>query len=351
MTSKPVTSKTVDYSIVIPVYYNEGSLEGVLAAIRNDVILVNPELTGEVIFVDDGSGDGSFAELQRLQAENRSLVRIIKFTRNFGQANAVLAGYAAARGRCVVSISADGQDPPRLISQMLAGYFKEGYEVVVCARSDREESFYRRVTSALFYGLIRKLSFPEMPKGGFDVALMGRRALAVFLRNRDANPFAQGQLLWTGFRTKFLAYTRQQRTAGKSRWTFGKKITYLIDGVMSFSYFPIRFMSLAGFVTAALGFAYAGLVFLGWLLHGNPVRGWPPIVMLILLLGGTNMVMLGVLGEYVWRTLSQVRNRDPYVIEAVYEDGGARQEPANPGMVAARPAESPNPETLEEPPQ
>jgi dolichol-phosphate mannosyltransferase len=311
----------VDYSIVIPVYFNEGALQGLMKAIRDDVISSNPGRRCEVIFVDDGSGDGSFAELRQLQMESPGLVRLVKLTRNFGQVSALLAGYSMAKGRCVVSISADGQDPPNLINAMLAGYFDEGYEVVVCARSDREESLYRRATSALFYWMIRKLAFPGMPQGGFDLILMGRRALEVFLRNRDANLFLQGQVLWTGFRTKILEYTRQRRTIGRSRWTFGKKITYLIDGVMSHSYFPIRFMSLAGFVTAVLGFCYAALVLGVWLVHGNPVQGWTPIVILILVLGGTNMVMLGVIGEYVWRTLSQVRNRDPYVVEAISEDG------------------------------
>jgi glycosyltransferase involved in cell wall biosynthesis len=315
-------ARNVDYSIIIPVYYNEGSLRGLLAAIWTDVVLAHPELNGEVIFIDDGSGDGSFAEMQALQAENPSLVRIIKLTRNFGQVNALLAGYSMARGKCVVSISADGQDPPCIISQMLTGFFCEGYEVVICARRDREESLYRRATSALFYWMIRKLAFPQMPRGGFDLVLMGRRAVEVFLRNRDANLFLQGQILWTGFKTKVVEYTRQSRTAGKSRWTFGKKVTYLIDGVMSYSYFPIRFMSLTGVITAIIGFLYAAVVLGVWLVHGNPVQGWTPIVILILVLGGTNMVMLGVIGEYVWRTLSQVRNRDPYIIEAVYQDDG-----------------------------
>jgi dolichol-phosphate mannosyltransferase len=271
--------------------------------------------------VDDGSGDGSFTELQALQTENPSLVRIVKLTRNFGQVSALLAGYSVAKGQCVVSISADGQDPPRLINQMLEGFFGEGYEIVVCARREREESLYRRATSALFYWLIRKLSFPKMPQGGFDLILMGRRSLEVFLRNRDANMFLQGQVLWTGFKTKILEYVRQPRTAGESRWTFAKKVTYLIDGVMSHSYFPIRFMSFTGFVTAIMGFLYAALVLGVWLVHGIPIRGWTPIVILILVLGGTNMLMLGVVGEYVWRTLSQVRNRDPFVVDAIYEGG------------------------------
>lgn len=314
----------IDYSIVIPVYFNEGSLRPLLQEIKSEVLHANPQWHGEVIFVDDGSGDGSLNELKALHAENPGFVRIVKLTRNFGQVNALLAGYSAARGRCVISISADGQDPPRLISQMLAGHLSEDYEIVICARRDREESLYRRATSAAFYWMIRKLAFPQMPEGGFDLILMGRRALEVFLRNRDANLFLQGQVMWTGFKTKTLEYTRLARTAGISRWTFGKKVTYLIDGVMSHSYLPIRLMSLLGFFTAIAGFIYAALVLGVWLIQGNPVKGWTPIVILILVLGGMNMLMMGVVGEYVWRTLSQARNRDPFVIEEIIE----KDEPA-----------------------
>jgi dolichol-phosphate mannosyltransferase len=314
----------VDCTIVLPVYYNEGSLTPLVQAIKAEVINFNPGLNFELIFVDDGSGDGSLNELRSLHQANPSLVRIIKLTRNFGQVNALLAGFSFAKGKCVVAISADGQDPPKLINEMLSGFLTEGYEVVVCARADRDESLYRKATSWIFYSLMRRLSFAQMPEGGFDLVLLGRRALEVFLRNRDSNLFLQGHLLWMGFRTKFLHYHRFQRTAGKSRWTFAKKLTYLIDGVMGYSYFPLRFISFVGMIVSSLGFLYAVVVLLFWLFFGNPVKGWTPLVILVLVLGGTQMGMLGIIGEYLWRTLSQVRNRDPYIIEAVYENTGVQ---------------------------
>jgi dolichol-phosphate mannosyltransferase len=312
--------RAIDCTIVMPVYYNEGSLTPLVQTIELEVIRNNPGLSFELIFVDDGSGDGSLAELRSLRESNDSLIRVVKLTRNFGQVSALLAGFSLAKGKCVVAISADGQDPPRLINEMLRGYFEESYEVVVCARADRDESFYRKATSWAFYALMRRLSFPQMPEGGFDLVLLGRRALEAFLRNRDANLFLQGHLLWMGFRTKFLHYHRLQRTAGKSRWTFAKKLTYLIDGVMGYSYFPLRFISFVGVMVSSVGFLYAMVVLLVWLIHGNPVKGWTPLVILVLVLGGTQMLMLGIIGEYLWRTLSQVRNRDPYIIEAVYEN-------------------------------
>ena len=172
----------------------------------------------------------------------------------------------------------------------------------------------------IFYRLIRKLSFPNMPEGGFDYLLLGRRALDLLMRNQEAHPFFQGQILWTGFKTEFLKYHRREREIGKSRWTFGKKITMLIDGVMSYSFVPIRFMSVSGVMVALLGFLYAIVIFIGKLVWGNPVPGMALLPILILVLGGFQLLTLGIIGEYLWRTLAQVRNRDPYVIDAVYDD-------------------------------
>jgi dolichol-phosphate mannosyltransferase len=316
----------VDCSIVIPVYYNQGELTETLASLKREVIDRYPSRRFEVVFIDDGSGDGSFDELMELRTAYPELLKVIKLTRNFGQIHAVTAGYVHSRGRCVVTMSADGQDPVRLINDMLAAYFDEGYEVVVCTRKGRDESFYRIFTSKIFYGLMRRLTFKEIPPGGFDFVLMSRKVVNVFLRNLDSNPFFQGQLLWMGFRTKFIEYQRLSRKVGQSRWTFAKKLTFLIDGMMSFSFFPIRVISAAGIIVALLGFLYALWITVGWFIWGTPVKGWAPIMIMILLMGGFQMLMLGVVGEYLWRTLSQVRNRDRYIIESIHDERGADYE-------------------------
>lgn len=310
----------LDYSIVIPVYFNEGALTVTMESIKNNLIDHNPSLRCEIIFVDDGSGDGSFDELLRLHEKDPQIVKVIKLTRNFGQANALTAGFSHAKGKCVIAMSADGQDPAILINEMLKAHFEEQFEIVACTREGRDESSYRVLTSKLFYSLIKKLSFPNMPLGGFDFVLLGRRALAVLLRNQEAHSFFQGQILWTGFKTKFIPYRRIERKAGRSRWTFGKKLTYLIDGLMSYSFFPIRFISALGTFLALSGFFYAGIVFLGRIVWGNPVQGWAPLMMVILITGGFQMLMLGVIGEYLWRALAQVRDREPYIIEAIYDE-------------------------------
>jgi dolichol-phosphate mannosyltransferase len=310
---------TLDYSVVIPVYYNEGALTKTMDALKEQVIARNQALRGEVIFIDDGSGDGSFTELLRLRERDPELIKVIKLTRNFGQVSALIAGYHRAKGRCVVSMSADGQDPVDLINQMLDEFRTGNIEIVAAARQERDESWFRIWTSRLFYWLMRKLSFPNMPLGGFDFFLVGRRALDAILHNREAHPFVQGQILWTGFPIKFIYYRRRKREIGKSRWSFGKKLTALLDGLMSYSFLPIRMMSITGGLVALAGFLYAVDIFIGKLVWGNPVQGWAPLMIVLLVVSGIQLLMLGVIGEYLWRTLAQVRQREPYIIEAVYE--------------------------------
>jgi dolichol-phosphate mannosyltransferase len=244
---------------------------------------------------------------------------VIKFIRNFGQLQAIMAGYKLARGKCVISISADLQDPPELMNDMIDHYFNKGFHIVVCSRESRDESFFRRGTSEVFYYLMKKLSFPNMPSKGFDFVLLSDKVKNIILKNQESNAFFQGQILWTGFNIKFIPYKRQKRSIGTSRWTFDKKIKYLIDGVLSYSYFPLRAMSVIGLIISLLGFSYAFIIFLSKIFGSIPVQGWAPIMITVLVLSGIQMLMLGIIGEYLWRTLDQVRNRQPYIIEEVYD--------------------------------
>lgn len=309
----------VDYSIVIPVYYNEGSLKKTFRLLRERVIEKNRDRTCEVIFVDDGSGDNSLQELLEIKEENPEVVKVIKFTRNFGQYFAKLAGHKAARGKCIVSISADLQDPPELINQMLRYFFEEGRDIVAGTRENRAESLYRRLTSKLFYYILKKLVFKHLPLGGFDFHLVSRRVADLIIAQKEANPFFQGQLLWTGFNIQFIPYKREKREIGKSRWTLGKKIKLVIDAVLSYSYWPIRMMSFFGVTMSSLGFLWAMVILVRKLLGMTPIKGWAPMMIMILVLSGIQMVMLGVIGEYLWRTLDQVRNRHPYIIDKIYD--------------------------------
>lgn len=311
--------KQIDYSIIIPVYYNEGSIEKTFDIINEHVILKNQNLTCELIFVDDGSKDNSFKEILALKEKNPDLIKAIKFTRNFGQVSAIYAGYKYARGRCLINISADLQDPPELINEMINCHFGDGYEIVICTREAREDNFFKRKTSGIFYKLIKKLSFPNMPAGGFDFVLISSKVKDIILEKYESNPFWQGQLLWTGHRTKFILYKRTERTIGQSRWTFSKKIKYLIDGITSYSYFPVRLMSVIGSLVAFVGFLYAIFIILARVFGNVVPYGWAPIMVMVLVLSGIQMLMIGVVGEYLWRVLDQVRNRQLYIIERIYD--------------------------------
>lgn len=319
MVERELTKSTVDYSIIIPVYCNEGSLKDLYQTIQAEVVQQNFAKSHELIFIDDGSFDASLAVLLELKKQDPEHVKIIKFSRNFGQVAAMLAGYQHAKGDCVVSISADLQDPPGLINEMLNAYFDEHYDIVICYRQSRDESFFRIFTSGLFYRTMKKLSFPDMPKGGFDYFLMSRRVRNQILANNESNPFIQGKILWTGFTKKWIPYDRENRKSGTSKWTFSKKIKYLIDGIMGYSYLPLRLMSLVGLCISILGFVYALIILFSKFFGDIPIQGWAPLMITILILSGIQMLMLGIIGEYLWRALDQVRNRPQFIIDKIYE--------------------------------
>ena len=317
---KSKINRSIDYSIIIPVYQNEGSLKETFHTLKTNVIDKNPQYSSELIFVDDGSTDKSFQILHNLYEAYPELIVIVKLTRNFGTYPAIIAGYEKARGACLINISADLQDPPELINDMLNFHFNENYNIVICHRKSRDESAYRSITSKIFYGTIRKYCFPNMPKGGFDFILISSKVKNQILDDLEADFFLQGKILWTGYDIKFISYKRRKRKEGLSQWTFSKKLKWFIDAVMSYSFFPIRFISSVGVIVALLGFGYAFVVLFQRMTSDDFIYGWSPIVILILILSGFQLLMLGVIGEYIWRTLSQTRNRHLYVIDEIIEE-------------------------------
>ena len=315
---KSKLNQLIDYSVVIPVYQNEGSLDEIFESLKKNVIDRNPQYSAEVIFVDDGSTDKSFQTLTKLYETYPELIVIIKLTRNFGTYPAIIAGFEQATGKCIINLSADLQEPPELINDMLKYHFKENYNIVICNRESRDDGIYTRITSKIFYGIIKKLCFPNLPIGGFDYSLISDRVKDEILRNLEADFFLQGKILWSGYNIKYIPYKRGKRESGKSQWTFSKKIKWFIDSLMSYSFFPIRFMSAFGIILSFIGFLYAIVVFIERV-YGGVIDQRAPIVILILILSGFQILMLGVIGEYVWRTLSQVRNRPKYLIDEIIE--------------------------------
>jgi len=211
------------------------------------------------------------------------------------------------------------QDPPELMLEMIDSFFNEKNPIVICVREARDESYFRKKTSSFFYFLMQRLNFSNMPIGGFDYALLGKDVVDSICSADETNPFWQGQILYTGYSIKFIPYQRRKREIGKSKWTFSKKIKYLIDGVLGYSYLPLRLMSVSGVIIFIAGIIYATIIFISYFFGNYPFKGWTPIMILLLIFSGLQMLFLGIIGEYLWRTLDQVRNRKPYIIERTYE--------------------------------
>jgi glycosyltransferase involved in cell wall biosynthesis len=302
-------------SFIIPVFRNERSI---VMTYDRIIALCQSDLAGygrEFVFVDDGSDDGSLAELLEIRRRDPT-VRIISFTRNFGQMAAILAGLKASTGDLVLHLSADLQDPVELIPRMVQ-QFEAGNEVVVAYRENREDRMTSRLSSRLFYRIIR-LSFPEIPPGGFDYVLMARTVVDAFNSIDVRNRFFQGDVLWLGYKTSFIPYTRAKRAFGKSQYTFAKRLKNSLDAILDSSYLPIRFISLVGVLTAFSGFLYAIDIVYARLRHNITFTGWAPIMILILVIGGLLMLMLGIIGEYVWRIYDEVKGKPNYIVRQIY---------------------------------
>jgi glycosyltransferase involved in cell wall biosynthesis len=230
-------------SFVVAVYYNEGAISKTHEKIQS---VFSSELARheyEIVFVDDGSKDGSLREILSLK-EQDSRIKAITFTRNFGQMAAMLAGFKEATGDAVINISADLQDPVELIPQMVEKW-QEGSEIVICYRTDRSDTLLAKLFSRLAYSVLR-MALPQIPPGGFDFVLMDRKVMDAFNAIDVRHRFFQGDLLWTGYRTSFIPYVRLKRMIGKSQYNFGKKLKNFLDAVLDASYLPIRFISLVG---------------------------------------------------------------------------------------------------------
>jgi len=302
-------------SFVVPVYRNE---RAVTMTYQQICRVCESDLTGyayEIVFIDDGSDDASLEELLAIRAKDPK-VRVISFTRNFGQMAAILAGFKQATGDVVVQLSADLQDPIALVPRMI-GEYERGSEVVVCHREHREDKLSARLTSRALYSILR-LSLPQIPAGGFDYILLDRKVVDAFNAVEVRNRFFQGDILWFGYKTTFIPYTRAKREIGRSQYTFAKRLKNSLDAILDSSYLPIRFISLVGVLTACAGFVYAADIVYARLTYDIPYTGWAPIMVLILVIGGLIMLMLGIIGEYVWRIYDEVRGKPNYVVRNVF---------------------------------
>lgn len=303
-------------SIIIPVYYNEQSLIPLYDDLQKKVFAEIEDY--EIVFVDDDSGDNSLSVL-RLIASNDCRVQVIKLSRNFGSHAAILAGLRHCTGDCAVVKAADMQEPSELLLEMYRQW-EMGNSVVLAVREKREDTLVSKFFAGIYYGIMRKIAIPNMPKSGFDIYLLDRKVIEVIKSMDEKNTSLPGQVLWCGFKTSEVEYVRQKREVGKSRWTLSKKVKLVIDSMLGFSYFPIRFISVIGILFFVASFLYLIFVFIQALAGGVPVQGWSTLMIIVLFSSGTIMLTLGIIGEYMWRTLDAARNRPVYIIEEIFKE-------------------------------
>lgn len=299
-------------SVIIPVYYNETNLRPLYQDIQ-EKLYSHTEVEWELVMVNDGSGDGSYQVMKELAMQDMR-IRIFSLSRNFGSHAAILCGLSKCTGDCAVVKAADLQEPTELVLELLERW-KRGSNVVLAVREGRQESRKQAMFAALYYWLVRRTALPTMPKGGFDVYLLDRKVIYVLVALDEKNSALTGQILWSGFRTDKVYYTRLAREIGTSRWTLKKKIRLVLDTLFSFSVLPIKIVSLVGTFSFIGSLIWAVMVMVFKLMGKIDVSGWTTLFIFNLFSFGMIMLTLGILGEYLWRIFDASRNRPPYLIE------------------------------------
>ena len=307
----------IKLSIIVPCYYNELNIP-----VTTDVLIENEkrfsaDVSFEYIMIDDGSGDGTLEALKKFQSCHKN-VKIIKFTRNFGSYNAITAGFEYATGDCLVTLSADLQDPPELIVQMFE-YWQKGIKLVLANRQDRDEPWTQKLFSNTYHKLIKKFALSNSPTGGFDLVLFDKQLQQDLLKIQEKNTNVLYLLLWLGYDYINIPYVRRKRDIGVSRWTFSKKIKLFVDSFVSFSYLPIRAISVLGIALGFVAVSYGVYILACKMLGLVDVRGWTTMMIVFLFVSSFQMISLGVIGEYVWRSLDASRKRPNYVIDEVLD--------------------------------
>ncbi len=311
-------------TIIIPVYNEEPTLSELHR--RLTAAAQGFEVSYELLFVNDGSRDRSGAILHELALED-SHVRVIDFARNFGHQIAITAGMDHASGEAVVVIDADLQDPPEVIGQMLDKW-REGYDVVYAVREKREgDTVFKRATAALFYRLLRRITNVDIPLDTGDFRLMSRRAIEAMKLFRERNRFVRGLVSWIGFRQTGITFVRHERFAGETKYPLKKMIRFALDGIVSFSYLPLQLATFFGFV--ASGLSFLGILWVVYLrlFTSQTITGWASMMVIVLFLGGIQLITLGVIGEYIGRIYDEVKRRPLYLIQELV---GFRRDPAVP---------------------
>lgn len=304
-------------TVIVPCYNEEEVLPLFIDAISN--VRAQLECCSELLFIDDGSSDGTL-ELLRSYSRSDSSVRYISFSRNFGKEAAILAGLKNSKGNLCVLLDADLQHPPALIPEMYHELRNGGYDSVAMYRNDRKkEGFLRRTFSSMFFKLLNKLSKINLINGATDFRMMTRPMTDAILSLPESNRFSKGIFNWVGFNTKWLPFETAERPAGESKWSFRKLLSYSMDAILGFSEVPLKLCSKVGIFFCIMAFLLGIFFFVKTLIFGDPVAGFPSLFIMLLMLGGIMLCFLGILGLYISRIYVEVKGRPAYLIKETEE--------------------------------
>jgi polyisoprenyl-phosphate glycosyltransferase len=304
-------------SIIIPCYFNEANIEVTKRELIKNESLFPDNVSFEYILVDDGSKDKTLEELLKFKNEFPDKVKVIKLSGNFGSYNAFLAGMNYATGDCNVILAADLQDPPELIPRMY-DYWYKGIKFVIANRENREDPLFQKIFSNTYHSLIKKFALKNVPKGGFDLILFDKQLRDEVIKINENNTNQVYLLAWLKYDFVNIPYIRKKRELGKSRWTLQKKVKLFIDSFVSFSFFPIRLISLIGICLSIIAFFYGLFIVYAKFTGLVPVKGWTALMIVLLFVSSFQMLALGIIGEYVWRGLDAARKRPNFVVDKVY---------------------------------
>ena len=300
-------------SVVVAAYNEEGNvplLYDRLLALDWAALKLEPEF----VFVDDHSQDKTPQVLASLAARDPR-VKVLRFSKNFGSHKAFTAGLEHCTGVAAVILAADLHDPPETIPQLVAKW-REGAKVVWAVREDREgESLATRLLSRLYYFLMRRMAEVRPPRKGADFLLLDRVVVAELRKAPEKHTSLLSLIQWMGFDQAEIVYTKAARHSGRSNWTLSKKLKLAVDSFVSFSYVPLRLASACGLLFAFSGFLYAAVIAVRAIALGSPVQGWSSLMCVLLIVSGVQLVILGILGEYLWRTFDEARGRPRYIVE------------------------------------
>lgn len=304
-------------SIIMPCYFNDQNLPFTTKELMANERNFEADVDLEYVFVDDGSKDNTLSELLKFKEQFPEKVKVIKLSGNFGSYNAILAGMKYATGDCSVVLTADLQDPPELIPKMFE-YWRKGVKLVIANRTDREEPWMQKQISNFYHNMMKKIAIKNIPSGGFDLILFDRQLREEVVRIDEKNTNTLYLLTWLQYDYVCIPYVRRKRQVGKSKWTLQKKIKLFIDSFVAFSFFPIRVITVSGILFGLLAFVYGVFIIVAKIFGLIPVQGWATVMAVILFVSSFQMLALGILGEYIWRTLDASRNRPNYVVDQTY---------------------------------